>query len=216
MPASLAVVPAAARPATTAPLYVIEDWLAALIETAELVPPDREEEFRAELTRALETAVEKRDRVHQFLVHCETQAGLAKAEIDRLKQRKEMFERVAARTEEYIVATIESLGKDAKGKPRKLEGKTVTLQLHACPATVEITDETAVPAEHKTITVKMPAPVWEQVLDSLEIETRASVFEAVKSAEYTISKGSLKKALDAPGDVPGAKLVTGRHSLRRS
>jgi hypothetical protein len=44
--ATLAVVPSPA--VTAAPLYVIEDQLAALIETAELVSPEPEQEFRAE------------------------------------------------------------------------------------------------------------------------------------------------------------------------
>ena len=43
--AVLAVVPSPAITAT--PLYVIEDHLAALIETAELVGPEQEQEFRA-------------------------------------------------------------------------------------------------------------------------------------------------------------------------
>ena len=65
--AVLAVVPS---PAVTAePLYVIEDQLAALIETAELVSPQQELEFRAEFQAALTTAVDKRDRVGQFLAH---------------------------------------------------------------------------------------------------------------------------------------------------
>ena len=49
--AVLAVVPSPA--VTTAPLYVIEDHLAALIETADLVSPEQELEFRAEFQAAL-------------------------------------------------------------------------------------------------------------------------------------------------------------------
>ena len=67
--AALAVVPSPA--VTAAPLYVIEDYLAALIETAELVSPDQELEFRREFQTALTAAVEKRDRVGQFLAHLE-------------------------------------------------------------------------------------------------------------------------------------------------
>jgi len=57
--AVLAVVPSPA--VTAAPLHVIEDQLACLIETAEMVSPEQEQEqeFRAEFQTALTAAVEK-------------------------------------------------------------------------------------------------------------------------------------------------------------
>src|SRR5260370_10956754 len=65
--AALAAVPS---PAVTAPpLYVIEDQLAALIETAELVSAEQEQEFRAEFQASLTAAIDKHDRVGQFLTH---------------------------------------------------------------------------------------------------------------------------------------------------
>ena len=95
--AVLAVVPSPA--VTAAPLYVIEDHLAALIETAELVSPEQEQEFRVEFQTALTSAVEKRDRVGQFLAHLEQQIDFARFEIDRLRQRKATYERTLARLE---------------------------------------------------------------------------------------------------------------------
>ena len=112
--AVLAVVPSPA--VTAAPLYVIEDHLAALVETAELVSPQQELEFRAEFQAALTAAVEKRDRVGQFLAHLEQQIDFAKFEIDRLRQRKATCERAFVRLENYVVETIENLGIDGKGK----------------------------------------------------------------------------------------------------
>ena len=55
--AVLAVVPSPA--VTAASLYLIEDQLAALIETTELVSPEQEQEFRAEFQVALTAAVDK-------------------------------------------------------------------------------------------------------------------------------------------------------------
>jgi len=173
--AVLAVVPSPA--VTAAPLYVIEDQLAALIETAELVSPEQEREFRAEFQAALTTAVEKRDRTGQFLAHLEHQIDFARFEIDRLRQRKAACERALARLENYVVETIENLGTDAKGRYRTLEGKTTTFGLRACPPSVEATDESAIPAEYKTLTLKLPAVTWEQLLDGLDIEERAAVLE---------------------------------------
>jgi hypothetical protein len=212
--ATLAVVPSPA--VTAAPLYVIEDHLAALIETAEMVCPEQEQEFQAEFRTALIAAVEKRDRVGQFLAHLEQQIHFANFEIDRLRQRKATCERALARLEDYVIKTIEDLGTDGKGKYRRLEGKTTTFSLRACPPSVEVTNESVVPSEYKMLLLKLPAVTWEQLLDALEIEQRSAVLGQVKSPEVTVDKRSIKAAIDGGADVPGAGLAIGRHSLRRS
>jgi Siphovirus Gp157 len=135
--AALAVAPSPA--VTAAPLYVIEDHLAALIETAELVSPEQEQEFRAEFQTALTAAVDKRDRVGQFLAHLEQQIDFAKFEIERLRQRRATCERALARLENYVIETIENLRTDSKGKYRTLEGKTTTFSLRSCTPSVEVT-----------------------------------------------------------------------------
>jgi Siphovirus Gp157 len=211
--AALAVVPSPA--VTAAPLYVIEDHLAALIETAELVSTEQELEFRAEFQTALTAAVEKRDRVGQFLAHLEQQVDFAKFEIDRLRQRKAACERAIARLESYVIETIENLGTDDKGKYRTLEGRTTTFSLRACPPSVEVTTESAVPSEYKTLTLKLPAVTWERLLDRLDTEQRTAVLGQVKSPEVTVDKRSVKAAIDSGADIPGAGLVPGRHSLQR-
>ena len=212
--AALAVVPSPA--VTAAPLYAIEDTLAALIETAELVSPEQEREFRTEFQTALAAAVDKRDKVGQFLTHLERQIDFARFEIDRLRQRKAASERALARLEEYVIETIENLGTDGKGRYRTLEGKTTTFSLRRCPPLVEVADESAIPAEYKTLTLKLPAVTWEQLLDGLDIEQRAAVLAQVKSPEVGVDKRSIKAAFDGGADVPGAGLVSGRHALRRS
>ena len=212
--AALAVVPSPA--VTAASLYMIEDHLAALIETAELVSTEQEQEFRAEFQAALTAAVDKRDRVGQFLAHLEQQIGFARFEIDRLRQRKATFERTLERVEQYVIDTIENLGTDAKGKYRKLEGKTTTFSLRGCPPSVEVSDEAAIPSEYKTFTLKLPAVTWEQLLDGLGIEQRSAILDQVKSPEVFVEKRSIKTAIDGGADVPGAGLAIGKHSLKRS
>ena len=212
--AALAVVPSPA--VTAAPLYLIEDQLAALVETAELVSPEQEEEFRLEFQTALTAAMEKRDRVGQFLAHLEQQIDFARSEIDRLRQRKAAFERALARVEEYVIDTIENLGTDSTGKYRRLEGKTTTFSLRGCPPSVEISDESSIPAEYKTLLLKLPAVTWEQLLDRLEIEKRAEVLGQVRSPEVSVEKRPIKAAIDGGAAVPGAGLAIGKHSLRRS
>jgi hypothetical protein len=212
--AVLAVVPSPA--VTAAPLYVIEDCLAAMIETAELVSPEQEQAFRAEFQAALSAAVDKRDQVGRFLAHLEQQIGFARLEIDRLRQRKAAFERAFERMEKYVVETIENLGTDGNGKYRRLEGRTTTFSIRACPPSVEATDESAIPAEYKTLTLKLSAVTWEQLLDGLDIEQRAAVLRQVRSPEVSVDKRSVKAAIDGGADVPGVGLVIGRHSLQRS
>ena len=136
--AVLAVVPSPA--VTAAPLYVIEDQLAALIETAELVSPEQELEFRAEFQAALTAAVDQRDRVGQFLAHLEQQIDFARFEIDRLRQRKAAFERALTRLENYVIGTIENLGTDGE-KVSQAGGTTTTFSLRACPPSVEVTGQ---------------------------------------------------------------------------
>src|SRR5271154_3824254 len=122
-------------------LFRIEEYLAAMIETADLVPQEQEQEFLAEFRRALSTAVEQRDRVGQYMAHLETQSAFAKAEIERLRQRKGVYDRAFDRVGECFLNTIEFLGVDPRGPRRKLEGKTVTFSARACPPSVEIEDE---------------------------------------------------------------------------
>ena len=176
----------------------------------------QEQEFRLEFQSALTAAVEKRDRVGQFMAHLEHQIDFAKFEIDRLRIRKAAFERALARVEIYVIETIENLGVDDKGKYRRLEGKTTTFSIRGCPPSVEITDESAIPVEYKTLLLKLPAVTWEQILDGLDIEQRSSVLGQVKSPEVFVEKRPIKAAIDGGADVPGAGMIVGRHSLRRS
>lgn len=178
--------------------------------------PDQEQEFREEFQLALTTAVDKRDRVGQFMVHLEQQITFAKYEIERLRERKASYQRALDRIESYVTHTIEVLGRDAKGKYRRLEGKTVTFSLAGCPPSVEVTDESAVPAEYKTLTLKLPAVVWAQILDWLDTDQRESVSGIVKRDGISIDKHSIKAAISAGTWVPGADLAIGKTSLRRS
>ncbi len=198
------------------PLYAIEEYLAALVETLELVPVFQEQEFREEVQHALTTAVDKRDRVGQFMAHLEHQIAFAASEIERLRKRKAMYERAFRRIEDYVSYTIEMLGRDAKGKYRRLEGKTVTFSLAGCPPSVDVTDESAIPAEFKTVTLKLPAVAWEQILGRLETAHREALLRQVKCPEISIDKRSIHVAISAGRTVKGADLAIGNTSLRRT
>src|SRR5260370_24505647 len=93
----------------------------------------------------------------QFLAHLEAQIAFAHAEVARLKAREEFYEKVFARMESHVSRVIESLGPDPTGKRKKLEGTTVTISLRGCHKRAEGTDDAAVPAKYKRVTVTRPA-----------------------------------------------------------
>ena len=212
----MALAPGSANAVAAQPLYAIEEYLAVLVDTAELVPPDQEQEFRDEFQLALTTAVDKRDRVGQFMAHLEQQIAFANFEVERLRERKAAYRRALDRIENYVTHTIEVLGRDARGKYRRLEGKTVTFSLAGCPPSVEVTDESAVPAEYKTLTLKLPAVTWEQILDWLDTDQRQKVSGIVKREGISLDRRSIKAAISAGTGVPGADLAIGKTSLRRT
>jgi hypothetical protein len=197
------------------PLYDLEAHLAALVDTEEMVPPELEEQFALELRETLAATVEKRDRVGQFMAHLESQAAFAKAEIARLKTREQFYATVLARMEGYVTRVIESLGLDAKGKRKKLEGSTVTFSLRGCDKRAEVTDEAAVPTRYKRVTVTLPAETWELVCDSLDLDLREQVLGEVRSAKVEVSTSLVKTDLKADIAVPGAKLAGGTYLVRK-
>jgi hypothetical protein len=208
----LAVAPAPPQRLT---LYALEEQLVALSDTVEMVEPEQEQEFLKQFQQALTAAVEKRDRVGQFMAHLEQQAAFASAEIKRLQERKQFYDAALDRIEKYVTLTIESLGRDAKGKHQKLEGKTVTFQLKKCPASVEITDESQVPATYKSVTLTLPAVLYDELLDSLDLDFAGKIADAVRKASMSVSKTDVKADLQAKQEVPGAHLVDDKYRLER-
>jgi hypothetical protein len=192
-----------------------EAHLAALLDTEELVPEELEQEYALELHATLLATVEKRDRVGQFMSHLESQIAFAHAEVARLQAREMFYTRAFERMEGYVTRVIESLGMDAKGKRKKLEGNTITLSLHGCDKRVEISDEGAVPTKYKRVTVTLPAEAWEQICDSLELDLRAQVLGEVKSQKVEVSTSAVKADLKSDVAVSGAKLVGGTYLVRK-
>jgi hypothetical protein len=94
-----------------------------------------------------------------------------------------------------VVGTIEPRNRWQREVPQALEGKTTTFSLRACPSSVEVPDESAIPAEYKTLTLKLPAVTWELL--------RALVLRQVRSPESSVANRSIKAALDGGADVPG-------------
>ena len=98
---AVAEIPAPMELASAFTLFQIEESLVLLAESAEeegLTP-----EIETALTAYLEGAVEKRDRVAEFIHFCEAMAELAKAEVKRLQVRQKHFEATAERVSSMVL-----------------------------------------------------------------------------------------------------------------
>lgn len=214
-------------------LYQLEETHLALLDSEALVTPEQQAQFRAELAESLKSAVDKRERVAQFIRHCDAQAEACKKEIDRITRLKRSYEKARDRMEEYVKWSMEQLGyaeKDAKGRTRKLEAHTAVFSLRPNPPAVEITDEAAVPSEFKILTITVNAAAWEQHIEShnelREMMQKAlehfdpiplespQIVRAIKKTECSIDKRAVKDALEVGRSVPGADLKIGEYSLR--
>ncbi len=207
---ALAIVP---TPAAT--LYELEETLAALVDTAEMVKPEDEAAFLEQFQEALLAAREKRDAVGRFLAFCESQIDFATAEIERLKARKDSYKRAKERLESYVIRTIEGLGTDGKGKFRKLDGNATTLGIRANPPAVQIDSEGAIPMIYKRIAVAMPLVVWQAIVAALPEAELAEVSRLADDSTVYVDKVAIRAALKAGDTVDGARLVCGRR-LERS
>jgi hypothetical protein len=183
-------------------LYRIEDDLAALLETGSGgISPEFEQEYRSDLAQALQKAVDKRDRVGQFIRYLEDQARFAAEEAKRLTERKQFFERAAERMRAYVKWTIESMGLDEQGKWRKLEGRSTTFVLRKLPDILQV-DDAAIPADYKTLVITVPAAAWQRHLEACS--DRAEIFAAITATEVKLDRRG------PPGAAEGRRGVAGR------
>ena len=189
-------------------LYDVEEHLVALADTAEVVPPEQEQQFLAELETALTRAADKRDQVAGFLAHLDAPQKFASQEIARLQDLKRHYETVQDRLEGYVVSVIQRQGTDAKGKYPKLEGHHSLMYIQRSPASVEITDAAAVPLDYERATITIDAAQWQEILNAFP----ALLFTACKLEP---NKSTIKAALDAGAEVPGARIAPEKYGLRR-
>jgi hypothetical protein len=212
-------------------MWDLETDFAALADSVETVEPEQEQQFLEDFRQALIEAQEKRDRVAGFLAYCEAMAEMASKEIARLQRRRDFFTRTVERLEGYVELILRNLGKDAKGKWTKLEGNNSSFTLKNLPPSTAITDEAAVPKAYKTVTVTLPAPLWEQLIDCLDMELANRVLDAVKRPNSAVVKALVKDAIEqhVPNwkellknqpsvfctEVPGAAIAAGGRRLVR-
>jgi hypothetical protein len=184
-------------------LYDIEQHLAALVDSVETVDPEEEQQFLVDFQAAMTSARDKRDRVAHFFANCEALIAGYDREIARLKALKGTFEGAIERMEGMVIGVIKGLGTDAKGKYQKLEGDVSRFSVRRNPASITILDEAAVPTRFKSVSVTLPAELWEALLDEVDPEFRGRVLDAVKRPDSAVSKTQVKEAIET--EVPSWK-----------
>ena len=204
--AAVAEVADATDLAKTLSLFQIEESLVLLAESAEadgLTP-----EIESALVAYLKGAVEKRDRVAEFIRFCEGMAELAKAEVKRLQARQRHFEAAAERVSSMVLRVLNWLGVE------KLEGRTNTLKKRKCPPSVNVIDEQKIPAEFKRVTVTLSLPQWQQVLAGIPEDARNAVLSGVRKQETSLDLEAIRQALNLDKAVEGADLTINRFKLQ--
>jgi hypothetical protein len=204
--AAVAEVTDATDLAKTLSLFQIEESLLLLADSAEadgLTP-----EIESALAAYLEGAVEKRDRVAEFIRFCEGMAELAKAEVKRLQARQKHFEAAAERVGGMVLRVLDWLGSE------KLEGRTNTLKKRKCPPSVNVIDEQKIPAEYKRVTVTLPLPQWQRLLAETTEDARNAVLSGVRRQEISLDLEAIKQALNLEKTVEGADLALNRFKLQ--
>lgn len=189
-------------------LYEIEQELQALVDSAETVTPEMAEQYAVELQTALQNSIAKRQRVGEFLRHCEAHEDACDREIDRLTALKTQYSKARERVEEFVIRTVLAIGPDEKGKLKVLEGETVKLVVKGTPDAVLVENESAVPVEFQRVTVKMPHMVWQRILDAMPNDLLMHHAAECKQ-ETAVDKIAVRNAIKQCREVPGAKLQGG-------
>lgn len=189
-------------------LFQIEESLVLLAEAAE--EEDVTPELEQALIRYLEGAVEKRDRVAEFILFCEAMESLAKAEVKRLQARQKRFATTRERVSAMALRVLDFL------RVTKLEGKTHTLKKRKCPPSVQILEEEKIPAAYKRITVTLPLPEWETLLRNAPEHLQQSVASNIRKQEVAQDLEAIKQALNLEKKVEGADLVVNKFTLHVS
>lgn len=101
-----------------------------------------DETQKAELAKYLEGAIEKRDRLGEFIARLEAEAESIRGEEQRLAKRRQGFEKVAGNVRDSIHQQM------LDWQVKKVEGKLFTFAVQKNPASVEITDESQIPGDY--------------------------------------------------------------------
>lgn len=199
-----------------------------LVESVEEVAPEDEAAFLERFAADLQQQKNKVDSIHWFILQCEAQVSLFKAEADRLSAVATRFDNIA-KSANAVVMRAMATRKDPDGRPLDLQGEKVTFRAKKSAPKLEVTDEALVPLDFKNVSVTVPAPLFaeiakalpEKILEPLSAAKRSfdidnrSLLAHLKEEEKTIQAEKKANPADV-GDVfrtPGARIADTTYSL---
>jgi hypothetical protein len=137
-----------------------EDFFDSILEQNALSP-----EQQTALGESIKTSVEKRDNMGAFLARLEGEAEMLKKEEKRLADRRRKFERIGEILTEGLHLQMVEWG------IRKVEGQKFSFTVKKNPASVEILDETLIPAEYLDYTPRVKRQeIKEALSEGKEVE----------------------------------------------
>ena len=189
-------------------IYDIETDMQALVECAETITPEQADEYRLALELALRMSIKKRQNVGQFILHCDSHEAACDREMDRLKALKKQYATARERIEDFVIRTVLIIGPDDHGKLKALEGETVKLVVKSTPDAVIIDNETLLDDEFRTVSVTMPASLWQALIDDLSASAVGHAAGLIKETS-TPNKTAIRNAIKQGREVRGAALRGG-------
>ena len=165
-----------------------------------------------------ESLVENRQKCDKLGYYVEAVSIDIEARKLRIQREQEAItknQRIIERLKSWTEFVIRTLGRDTKGKYKKLVGDVFTFNLKKAQNALEVEDQT-VPTFYKRATVKFKsADVWERLVSGA-VEAGAITPEEVAmecAVTYEVRKKDVRKAIESNIEVPGADLILDRYRL---
>jgi hypothetical protein len=193
------IMPSATHEVRDLSLYHLTDDLQQLASERMAMGDDEDAtEIDAAIQAYMAALPQKVDAVAAVLRHMASQEDLADAEIDRLSARKKRFTTARERLEGYAKDVLAALPAPKKGKTKRLEGRTSTLVLRpngGLAPLVTPEDESIVPEEYCTATIKMPYTLWLRMQTAWQEAWEEERAAGIKVARE-LSNSAIRKALE--------------------
>jgi hypothetical protein len=151
-----------------------------------------------------EAACDKVDRIGRFLTLMDSRMKYCRAEADRLQKRARTANAKIQRTQNMVLYFLVTRGL------KKIEGREFTLrQQRNSQDSVHITDGSQPPMFCRELDLRIPGPVWEEVLAFLPEETSNALKICVRDERP--SNEAIRLAANRSEEVPGAQVKRGIH-----
>ncbi len=174
-------------------------------------------EIDQQLTAYFKALPDKVDAVAHVIRHMDYAEKLATDEIQRLNARRRSFASERERLESYVKDVLAALPDPKRGKVKKIEGATSSLQLwpNGGLAPLDIQDPEMVPDEYCEATIKMDYALWLQAVTLLR--DRWSLIDGLVDVKREPDNDAIRKALEQPcWDCSGAGMVPDANGTQRA